>query len=47
VETVIDCVVAPVDQVLPVVADDVRVMDVPGQKDAGPLIVGVCTAFTV
>jgi hypothetical protein len=40
-ETVIDCVVAPVDQRLPVAADDVSVMELPAQNDEGPLIVGV------
>jgi hypothetical protein len=44
VETVIDCVVAPVDQRFPVAEDDVRVMVVPGQKLAGPLMVGVAGA---
>ena len=44
VETVIDCVVAPVDQRLPVAADDVRVIEVPGQKLLGPLITGVAGA---
>src|SRR5471032_3067468 len=36
-ETVIDCVVAPVDQMLPVADDEVSVTVVPAQKDAGPL----------
>jgi len=40
-ETVIDCVVAPVDQRLPVAEDEVRVMVVPAQKEAGPVTVGV------
>jgi hypothetical protein len=40
-DTRIDCVVAPVDQRLPVVEDEVRVIVVPAQKDAGPLMVGV------
>ena len=40
-ETTIDCVVAPVDQRLPVAEDDVSVIVAPAQKDAGPLIVGV------
>ena len=43
-ETVIDCVVAPVDQRLPVAEDEVRVIVVPGQKEEGPLIVGVVAA---
>jgi hypothetical protein len=48
VETVIDCVVAPVDQVLPVADDDVSVIVVPAQNELGPLIVGVGGAgFTV
>jgi hypothetical protein len=48
VETVIDCVVAPVDQRLPVAEDEVSVMVVPGQKLAGPLMVGVaCAGFDV
>ena len=38
------CVVAPVDQRLPVAADEVRVMVVPGQNDDGPLMVGVAAA---
>jgi hypothetical protein len=47
-ETVIDCVVAPVDQRLPVADEDVSVMLVPAQKELGPLIVGVGGAgFTV
>ena len=47
-DTLIDCVVAPVDQVFPVAEDDVRVIEVPGQKVAGPLIVGaVPPALTV
>jgi hypothetical protein len=41
VETMIDCVVAPVDQRFPVVEDEVRVMVVPVQKALGPLMVGV------
>src|SRR5450432_226061 len=40
-ETVIDCVVAPVDHRLPVVAEDVSVMLPPAQNEAGPLMVGV------
>ena len=40
-ETRIDCVVSPVDQRLPVNEDDVRVMVVPAQNDAGPVMVGV------
>jgi hypothetical protein len=48
VETTIDCVVAPVDQRLPVADDEVRVIDVPGQKVPGPLMTGVAgAAFTV
>jgi archaellum component FlaF (FlaF/FlaG flagellin family) len=43
-DTVIDCVVAPVDQRLPVVADEVRVMLLPAQNADGPLIVGVAGA---
>jgi hypothetical protein len=38
--TVIDCVVAPVDQRFPVADEDVRVIEVPGQNEAGPVIVG-------
>ena len=41
VETVIDCVVAPVDQRFPVADEEVNVMMLPAQKDAGPVIVGV------
>jgi hypothetical protein len=40
-ETVIDCVVAPVDQRLPVSAEDVSVTEPPAQKELGPLMVGV------
>src|SRR5512140_1196090 len=40
-ETVIDCVVAPVDQRFPVNADEVRVIVEPAQNEAGPLMVGV------
>lgn len=38
-----DCVVAPVDQVFPVEAEDVRVTEPPAQKEVGPpaVIVGV------
>jgi hypothetical protein len=45
--TVIDCVVAPVDQVLPVAAEDVSVMLPPGQKLVAMLlvIVGVAGAL--
>ena len=43
----IDCVVAPVDQVFPVAEDEVRVIDVPGQKVAGPVMVGAVPALTV
>src|SRR5471030_919368 len=43
-ETEIDCVVAPVDQRFPVADDEVSVMVVPGQKEEGPLIVGVAAA---
>ena len=43
-ETVIDCVVAPVDQRFPVAAEEVRVMEVPGQKEAGPEMAGVAGA---
>ena len=46
-ETRIDCVVSPVDQTFPVVADDVSVMEVPGQNVLGPLMIGVAgAAFT-
>jgi hypothetical protein len=47
VETVIDCVVAPVDQRLPVADEEVSVMVAPGQKPEGPLIVGVAGAGLV
>ena len=43
-ETVIDWVDAPVDQAFPVAEDDVNVSVLPGQKDVGPLIVGVAPA---
>jgi hypothetical protein len=47
-DTVIDCVVAPVDQRLPVSEDDVSVIVLPVQKDAGPVMVGVAGgAFAV
>lgn len=48
--TVIDCEVAPVDQVFPVTADDVNTTDPPEQKVVGPPAVIVGTAgsgFTV
>ena len=41
VETMIDCVVSPVDQRFPVAVDDVNVIVPPAQKDVGPLMVGV------
>ena len=48
VETTIDCVVAPVDQRFPVVDEEVRVIELPGQKLLGPLMIGVAGAgFTV
>src|SRR5512140_718760 len=40
-ETVIDCVVAPVDQRFPVRDDEVRVIVEPAQNELGPLMVGV------
>jgi hypothetical protein len=44
-ETVIDCVVAPVDQRFPVAEEDVRVTVLPAQtNEFPPLIVGVATA---
>ena len=44
-ETVIDCVVAPVDQRFPVAEDDVSVTVLPVQtREFPPLIVGVATA---
>jgi hypothetical protein len=43
-ETTIDCVVSPLDQRFPVAADDVRVIVVPAQNVAGPLMVGVSRA---
>lgn len=45
-----DCVVAPVDQVLPLVTEEVRTTDPPAQNVVGPLavIVGVAgIGFTV
>ena len=39
-ETVIDCVVAPVDHRLPVGEDELREIEVPGQKPGGPVITG-------
>jgi hypothetical protein len=50
VETVIDCVVAPVDQVFPVALEDVNTTDPPAQNVVGPpaVIIGVAgTGFTV
>ena len=49
-ETVMDCVVAPFDQVFPVELDDVSVTELPVQNVVDPLadIVGVVgTALTV
>ena len=40
----IDCVVAPVDQRLPVADDEVSVIEAPAQNDAGPLIAGTTGA---
>jgi hypothetical protein len=40
-DTTIDWVVSPVDQTLPVAAEDVRVIELPGQNEVGPLMVGV------
>jgi hypothetical protein len=40
-ETMIDCVVAPVDQRFPIAEDDVSVTVLPAQKADGPLMVGV------
>jgi hypothetical protein len=44
VDTTIDCAVSPVDQRLPVAEDEVSVMVLPAQKEAGPLMVGVVSA---
>ena len=45
VETVIDCVVAPVDQRFPIAEEDVSVTVLPVQtRELPPLIVGVATA---
>jgi hypothetical protein len=41
---VIDCVVAPVDQRLPVTEDEVSVIVLPVQKELGPVMVGVACA---
>jgi len=43
-ETVMDCVIAPVDQRFPVRDEDVRVIVEPGQKADGPEIVGTVGA---
>jgi hypothetical protein len=43
-ETVIDGVVAPVDQTLPVAEEEVSVMGTPAQNEAGPVIAGVAGA---
>ena len=40
----IACVVAPVDQRLPVSDDEVRMMEAPAQIALGPVIVGVTAA---
>ena len=40
-ETMIDCVVSPVDQRLPVAEEEVNVAAPPAQKAAGPLMTGV------
>ena len=39
VETVMDCVVAPVDQVFPELADEVSVTELPEQMVEDPLLV--------
>ena len=36
----IDCVVAPVDQTLPVAEDDVSVAEAPAQNELGPVMTG-------
>jgi len=41
VETMIDCVVAPVDQRFPVADDEVRVVEPPAQNELAPLMTGV------
>jgi len=46
VVTVIDCVVSPVDQILSVADDDVKVIEPPSQKVVAPLAVIVGTAGT-
>ena len=47
-ETVIDCVVAPVDQRLPVADEEVSVVLPPAQKAVAPLMTGVAgSAFAV
>ena len=43
-DTVMDCVVAPVDQEFPVADEDVSVMLLPAQRAEGPAIVGVAGA---
>jgi hypothetical protein len=43
-ETVIDCVIAPVDHRFPAAADEVRVIVLPAQNELGPLTVGVAGA---
>ena len=43
-ETVIDCVVARLDQRFPVKEEEVKVIVVPAQRDAGPVTVGVAGA---
>ena len=43
-ETLIDCVVAPVDQRLPVADDEVSVIVLPAQNEVGPVMSGVAGA---
>ena len=44
--TVIDCVVSPVDQILSVADDEVKVIELPSQKVVAPLAVIVGTLGT-
>ena len=46
-DTVMDWVVAPVDQRFPVAEDDVRVIGLPAATADAPAMVGVATGFAV
>jgi hypothetical protein len=47
-DTVIDCVIAPVDHRFPLNAEDVSVVVLPAQNEVGPLMIGLAgTGFAV